>query len=357
MTSCRNTVAIVGCGPAGSTAAILLARAGCSVTLFDSGGKERSHLVESIPPECAFTLQKLDLLGVLLSADPVASPGNISAWGSDEQICREFIFSPYGSGWQVARHRLHAEFRRKAEQTGVDIRVGRVISVTRHGDCWQITYGSLSGDAERSYAAKVLWAGGRISPLPVAFNTRRRTLDTLLSIGAPFESEDEHTERRAIIEARPDGWWYAAAVQEFRYVAFFTEPKLIPRHERTKWWLAQLSQTSLIPKNTTLKFAMDEKVTTVCANGSFTDPAAGENWLAIGDAAMALDPLSSSGVMFSLSSAQNAADVILCRREIGDYLKWLSQALDRYRLEHTAIYQREKRWRHSNFWGKRSYDN
>ena len=63
----RLRVAIVGAGPAGSALAILLAREGAAVTLFDDGRRPELLVGESLVPAVIPILQRLDLEKVFVA--------------------------------------------------------------------------------------------------------------------------------------------------------------------------------------------------------------------------------------------------------------------------------------------------
>jgi 2-polyprenyl-6-methoxyphenol hydroxylase-like FAD-dependent oxidoreductase len=100
------------------------------------------------------------------------------------------------------------------------------------------------------------------------------------------------------------------------------------------------------------------------AGTQFIDRALAPAWLALGDALIALDPLSAAGLTGALEDAIAAADAIVRllglpgRGEARDlrstYAARANATLTRYLVERSAIYGREKRWRKSSFWQGRA---
>src|SRR2546423_7214901 len=98
-------VAIIGGGPAGSTAATLLARAGRRVIVFEREKFPRFHIGESLLP---FSMQQFDRLGVREKLDRTFMPkygGEIVAACGSRGV--EFFFqdgfrSQRGRAFQVA---------------------------------------------------------------------------------------------------------------------------------------------------------------------------------------------------------------------------------------------------------------
>ena len=88
--------------------------------------------------------------------------------------------------------------------------------------------------------------------------------------------------------------------------------------------------------------------------------AAGDGWLAIGDAAIGLDPLSSSGIDFALASAERASSVLCAlaagRHESGDeYDAEVHADFAAYLRDRRAYYAMERRWPESPFWLRRQF--
>ncbi|MGH9930046.1 MAG: hypothetical protein ACREA9_12600, partial [Pyrinomonadaceae bacterium] len=99
----------------------------------------------------------------------------------------------------------------------------------------------------------------------------------------------------------------------------------------------------------------------VPANSSRLDRSANGNWLAIGDAAMAFDPLSGQGVYKALQSALRAAEAIDQHltgntSALPDYSTAVDQDFARYLSTRRLFYSREQRWPGSTFWKRRASD-
>ena len=129
------------------------------------------------------------------------------------------------------------------------------------------------------------------------------------------------------------------------------------RKQSANYWLRQLERTthtrarveSCVP-------AFDLRI--IAANTSRLDRVANGNWLAIGDAAMAFDPLSGQGVSKALQSGLRAAgsiDQYLTGNTsaLRDYAMAAEQDFDGYLLTRRIFYSREQRWPQSAFWQRR----
>jgi 2-polyprenyl-6-methoxyphenol hydroxylase-like FAD-dependent oxidoreductase len=94
------------------------------------------------------------------------------------------------------------------------------------------------------------------------------------------------------------------------------------------------------------------------AHGAWLTPAAGNGWLAAGDAALAFDPLAAQGLfnaMYLGLAAAEATDRHLAgdQTALADYGAEVSAIRQAYRTRHAAWYQLETRWPDQPFWSRR----
>jgi flavin-dependent dehydrogenase len=94
------------------------------------------------------------------------------------------------------------------------------------------------------------------------------------------------------------------------------------------------------------------------ANTFRLDPPVGPGWLAVGDAAAAVDPLSSRGIARGLGAGIAAARAIDSHLTgevdaLEEYASDLTAEFDVYLVERTATYRQEVRWSESDFWRRR----
>ena len=106
---------------------------------------------------------------------------------------------------------------------------------------------------------------------------------------------------------------------------------------------------------------MNDRPHTLSVFSSRLSSFGGTNWMAIGDAAMSLDPLSSQGICKALDSGINAAEVIhdkfISNRPIPEtFYSKKAEDFDKYLSSRTFYYRKEKRWCKSLFWQRRHVD-
>ncbi|MBN9507503.1 MAG: hypothetical protein J0I21_00145, partial [Alphaproteobacteria bacterium] len=95
------------------------------------------------------------------------------------------------------------------------------------------------------------------------------------------------------------------------------------------------------------------------AHGCRLDRAAGDGWLAVGDAALAFDPLSSQGLLNALYTglcAAEAAGRMLAGadRAAEDYAQTIGALWATYERHLAHYYRQERRWPTSPFWARRA---
>jgi flavin-dependent dehydrogenase len=166
-------------------------------------------------------------------------------------------------------------------------------------------------------------------------------------------------DRRTLVEATPEGWWYSAFLPGSQWIAvFMTDADLLPpRSSWPRYWHTRIREAPWTSARLSgCQVGGAPRVS--AANSSWLEPVGGRDWLAAGDAALAVDPLSSQGVSRALTSGMGAAEAIDCclagrPAAAVEYVQSLSAALHRYSVAHAAHYGRERRWPQSIFWRRR----
>jgi len=105
-------------------------------------------------------------------------------------------------------------------------------------------------------------------------------------------------------------------------------------------------------------YTLESTPSIAAATSSQMDRIAGKNWLAVGDAAAAFDPLSSQGIQSALTSGLRAAQSVERylngdRVALPSYASWVNKNFAEYLLIRNRFYRRELRWPRSLFWQRR----
>ena len=163
-----------------------------------------------------------------------------------------------------------------------------------------------------------------------------------------------------VIESSEDGWWYFAPLSDGRCVCMFmTDADLLAATSGSALarWESYLLRTRHVrssveayPELTRfiVRTARSQRLYRMC----------GREWVAVGDAAIVFDPLSSHGIAKGVDHGIQAADAVLA------YLDGDDDALERlssqfvaeftdYEQTRRGYYSLERRWRDAPFWRRR----
>jgi flavin-dependent dehydrogenase len=345
----RVDAAVVGGGPAGAAAAVRLAEVGATVVLYERSAYGGLRLGETLPPSVNPLLRALGVWDRFLAAEPVPSYLTASAWGGPEVAERSFVFSPHGHGWHTDRARFDRMLADAAADAGVAVRLGAGVRGVRR------VSGGFAVDAGSPVVADVVVdATGRSARIARGLGALRVRADRLVCAARVFALPAGVRAGDTFLEAVPDGWWYAAPLPaRRRLVAGFTDA----RHAAEiglatpAGWAAAVASTEHTRTLATVRPAGPIHV--VSAASHHLTPAAGPGWMAVGDAALAVDPLSSGGVAFALRTGMRAAEVLLEGAKDG-YLALVDAAADEYYRLRKEVYAWEARFTADSFWRERA---
>lgn len=349
-------VVVVGAGVAGCAAAITLARRGVRTLLLETQAQPGFQIGEGLPAAAGPLLRDLGLWPSFEAAGHLPSWGTVSRWGAAEPFIKDSIMDRNGHGWQLDRVRFNEDMRSAAAAAGAVLRIcAGVESITpRPSGGWM-----LSAGESPIQAAWLIDATGRRSTVARLLGARRQSEDTLVSRFTAFSPGAGSSDRdsRTHIEAVPDGWWYSVLTPSGRrVVAYLTDADLLPEGDLQ----TALNETSGITELVSSYAACEWHTTS--AQSARLHPIAGERWIAVGDAALSFDPLSSQGMLTALYTGLRGGEaVVACltgdSQPMVAFRSRLETIWETYMSNRTAYYHMERRWSDRPFWQRRHSDN
>jgi flavin-dependent dehydrogenase len=298
----------------------------------------------------------LTTLGVwqqFLECGPLESYGIRSAWETPAPRHQDFIQNPYGCGWHVDRARFDAMLASAAAQAGAALFLpARVGSCSKRDDgAWtlEVAQEGLSS----SLSGRVLVdATGRKAMLASRLGGKAEVADRL--IGAVSFWENSEVAQWTLIEAVANGWWYSVPLPGSGMVfAYMTDSDLWMDRK----WDALLQLAPLTFERAGRR-PIPPPSQIVSAASVIRRPVAGRDWMAIGDAACAFDPLSGQGVFKAIETGVRCGAVV-ARYFNGDlsalaeYETWVNETYQSYLVTRAQFYSSVVRWPESRFWQRR----
>lgn len=368
----RYDVAIAGGGPAGCAAALQLRERfpASSVLLLEASDYSRWRVGDTLPPPSSRVLAHLQILRQFLDegeSRQMAAPGHgsLSTWRQAPGLAgsQDFLFELDGMGFQLDRRRFDRFLADQASDRGAELRQStRVVDLQKKGSLYRLEL-ETSGRRTQVEARYLLDATGRPASLARRLGARREAFDRQVGIFTFRRPGEDGTpslgEQRPLVEPAAEGWWYASAQPEGRaMVAFITDADLpaLRRLRDGETFDRELASTELIaPRLRGLR----ERPPQVSASASGRlVPFAGEDWLAAGDAALAVDPLAGLGILKALAHGAFAgyalADRLKGKRDaFSKYQALLEPESGNYLRHRARFYREEHRYSTATFWTRR----
>ncbi len=318
-------VVVIGGGPAGSTAATLLAQQGVKTVLLERDSFPRFHICESLIPETYWVLKRLNMLPVMQQSHFVQKH-SVQFVNADGRLSAPFYFrdnKPHecSQTWQVVRSEFDQMLLDNAARHDVDVRIGaRVRDVIFDGDRATGVTVQTADRKLHTVRAKVVVDGSGQSGV-LQSRLKLRVWDPVLNKGAIWtywEGAYRDTGRdegatMVLQTASRKGWfWYiplhnniisVGVVAPFDYLFSGREG-----HEQT--YREEVERCPAVQQ----RVANAKQATGVFATKDYsyrTKQIAGNGWVLVGDALGFLDPLYSSGVLLALKSGEYAADAVV----------------------------------------------
>lgn len=358
----QHDLIVIGGGPAGTTLATLVARAGHQVMLLESQRFPRYQIGESLLPATFNGL--FPLLGIPADpaalGQPVLKRGATFHWGREDALWTlNFGGAPEekepGPDWptsfNVRRDVFDDLLLNAARAAGVDVRVGRVIDVETDEER---VYGVRVRDDDMTWSARARWVAGAsgqtslLAPLvgdrqPSSFFRNAAVFGYFTGgrrLPAPLEGN-------VLLESFGDGWvWYIPLTENLTSVGVVLHHPATARLRGDREAVYAASLERCLYAGEYLRGAervrdgqyagLRMRTEFSYTHSRFWRPGA----LLVGDSACFVDVILSSGVHLAMFGALQAARAInsVLAGELPERLCFNEFEL-RYRLEFTRFYQ------------------
>lgn len=318
-------IPIIGGGPAGAASAMNLLREGFSPVIIEAETFPRFHIGESLTTECVDGLNRLGLAQQLKKLSAPRKKG-VRIFSHHPE---NSFFVGAGDAWQVERAKFDHMMLNEAIQRGAKHIVGRVDSIQRNKNLWNISIQTAKG---------------------------AKKLESRFAIDA--SGQKRFTQKQGVFGDIKDGIYthqiaFFGQFEGVKHQPIDMHDTLIFHRKNHEWvWMIPLSETVtsiglVLPvedfKKTglTMEDFLDQNILTfseplmsrvqgmkrlekvrAVSNYSFSmDEYCREGLFCVGDSHRFIDPIFSFGVQFSVIEAEYAAKAILACSQT-DYSKW-----------------------------------
>jgi flavin-dependent dehydrogenase len=333
-------VAIVGAGPAGSSAAIRLARTGRTVLLVDKATFPREKLCgEFVSPECLDHFEELGVSEDLFRLSPPKLTKTIfhSSKGRSCSIPNEWLSTNGRESVGISRAALDNIFVKKAAASAAEVResTSLITPLIEDGNARGLRLSSFDRDVYEVEADLLIDATGRGRFLARNFDSSKKI------IKAPQVAFKAHI-RGARIEVgacelfRFDGGYGGSSaiesgIQDLCFVVESEKVRAIGNDPKTIFEKTYLTNPRAREVFRDCE-VVSEWLSVPLSSYGVVDPVPFPGVLAIGDAAAFIDPFTGSGIALALESSKIACETIIESRGLSEIEK-------RYRRMHAANFE------------------
>jgi len=306
----NTDVIIVGGGVSGLVLSVLLKEQNIDHIVLKRVEKQKTlELPETLPPSTMVLLESLNLLE-LFSKSSSKTFGYHSLWYSDTLTTDNFFYhNPYKYGLKLHKKQLLQDLEALVSHHVLPF--NNLLKLHQTNDKVSLTIES-DNTAQTIKGKIVVDATGRKKAILKQLGIHSESFDdqVALSCHLPYIKHPKLI-YPVFVESFEYGWGIVTSLNEqLNSITLYTKKgsPILPQLKEYQNWKNVLSNTKILKD-----FLTDYpncKIAGGIANTSKSSQIAGSNWLAIGDAAIAFDPLSSHGISNAIYCAKLASSAI-----------------------------------------------
>ena len=327
-------ICVIGAGPAGSIFAARMAQLGHYVHLVEQQRFPRRHLGESLSPGVMTLLRAADMHETIEAAGFPEVRGVRVKWAGEPRWRED----EGEMGLLVDRGEFDLRLLERARAFGVQVhQPARIVEQVSDGAKWRLTI-DADGTSKCLEADFLADAGGRRN---TSKRHQMKNGASTLAVHGYWRGAGLPTTPR--IEAGEDAWYWGVPLPDRTYnTLVFVDPvwfRSAPGADMTERFLRLIARSGLMEGCADAELIAP--VRAIDATPYLGSDCVAPARIALGDAALALDPISSTGVQKAIQGALSGAIVantLLRRPELTD------AALSFYRAQLSDASQRHRRW-------------
>ncbi len=319
-------VIVMGGGPAGSSAASMLAREGRSVILFEKEVFPRHHIGESLMTDTYWTFQRMGVLEKL-KASPFVRKFSVQFANAAGKESRPFYFfesvhHESAVTWQVTRANFDHLLLNHAADLGAVVHQGVLVKqvLFESDQAVGVEVQMQDGSREKFFAKVIVDATGQTAMLSNKFRWRVRDPKlkkaVLYSYFKGVHREPDLNGGATLVlrtEKGSNGWfWYIPLDGGITSVGIVADPDYLVKNrgqDLAKIFHEEIDKCEPCRRRVEGGERVD-KIYSILDYSYRSKKNAGNGFIIIGDAYGFLDPIYSSGVLLALKMAELATDAI-----------------------------------------------